>query len=280
MSIESTLSSRAQKPLVGDELINSPLNFGKGLWLGVLFLLLQITFIIPVAVVAFVIYGNIDQPSFSNLIIGFGVPIGLIGNTWLYCKKRSLNEMAFHWKLTNIKLIPLGLLLALCLSYIIGELTTFLPNYAIISSNYKAMFSDIHPVNLFLVIVLIGPICEEVIFRGIILEGLAKTYPPTKAIILSSIIFGFVHLQPLQIISTFFMGLVLSWVYLRTKCLWICIIIHMINNIITFKLLLIEVVSVRVLLNNDIFYHATFSFAVIAGYLAYRGFKLISEVRA
>lgn len=79
-----------------------------------------------------------------------------------------------------------------------------------------------------------APILEELIFRGIILEGFLKRYSPTKAIIWSSVLFGLAHMNPWQFISAFAMGILLGWVYHRTQSLWPCIFIHFVNNFLAF----------------------------------------------
>ena len=75
---------------------------------------------------------------------------------------------------------------------------------------------------------------EELIFRGIILDGLLRRYSPMKSIIISSVLFGIVHLNPWQFISAFIIGLFSGWVYYRTRKLTLSIIIHFINNLIAF----------------------------------------------
>jgi membrane protease YdiL (CAAX protease family) len=93
--------------------------------------------------------------------------------------------------------------------------------------NQKGVFS-------FIAIVIAAPVIEEFIFRGIILDGLLKKYSPTKSILISSILFGIVHLNPWQFISALILGLFSGWVYYRTKKLTLSILIHSINNLIGF----------------------------------------------
>jgi hypothetical protein len=86
----------------------------------------------------------------------------------------------------------------------------------------------------FITIVIAAPILEELIFRGIILDGLLKRYSPTKSILFSSFLFGLVHLNPWQFISAMIIGCFAGWVYYRTKNLLLCILIHFINNLLPF----------------------------------------------
>jgi membrane protease YdiL (CAAX protease family) len=78
----------------------------------------------------------------------------------------------------------------------------------------------------FIAIVIAAPVLEELIFRGIILNGLLKRYSPLKSIVISSILFGVVHLNPWQFVAAFVIGIFSGWVYYKTKKLTLCILIH------------------------------------------------------
>lgn len=79
-------------------------------------------------------------------------------------------------------------------------------------------------------ITVLGPILEEFLFRGAVTGTLLKKYPPKKAIFMSALLFGVFHLNPAQIVGAFFGGLVLAWVYYRTRSLLPCILIHILIN--------------------------------------------------
>lgn len=86
----------------------------------------------------------------------------------------------------------------------------------------------------FIAIVIAAPILEELIFRGIILDGLLKRYSPLKSIVISSALFGIVHLNPWQFITAFIIGMFSGWVYYKTKKLTLSILIHFVNNLMAF----------------------------------------------
>lgn len=94
-------------------------------------------------------------------------------------------------------------------------------------ANQNGLFS-------FIAIVIAAPVIEELIFRGIILNGLLQKYSPVKSIIISSILFGIVHLNPWQFISALIIGFFSGWVYYRTRKLTLSILIHLVNNLIAF----------------------------------------------
>ena len=86
----------------------------------------------------------------------------------------------------------------------------------------------------FISIVIVTPLLEEWLFRGIILKGLLTHYSPLKAIVWSSVMFGMMHIEPRVVVFAFCIGMTVGWIYWRTRSLWPCIFIHAINNAFAF----------------------------------------------
>ena len=87
---------------------------------------------------------------------------------------------------------------------------------------------------LFFGAVLLAPIFEELIFRQYFLSGLLAANKPLKSIVINSIIFGLVHIQPRQIIMGLLIGLLLSWIFYKTKKVGNTILLHFISNFSAF----------------------------------------------
>lgn len=82
-----------------------------------------------------------------------------------------------------------------------------------------------------LAIAVVGPILEEVLFRGAIQGFLMRKFNnPWVGIVIASAIFGLVHMNPIQVFYAFFLGLVFGWLYYRTGSLMPCIVGHVLNN--------------------------------------------------
>ena len=79
-------------------------------------------------------------------------------------------------------------------------------------------------------LLLVAPIGEELLFRGMILRGLLANYGVPKAILGSSLLFAAVHLNPWQAVPTFFVGVLLAWLFVRTRSLPLCILVHALWN--------------------------------------------------
>jgi len=75
----------------------------------------------------------------------------------------------------------------------------------------------------------IVPVTEEVSFRGLLLRRWAQKWNMTKAVLLSSLIFGLLHADP---IGAFAFGIGMCVLYLKTQSLYVPIVCHALNNLI------------------------------------------------
>ena len=89
----------------------------------------------------------------------------------------------------------------------------------------------------FFVVVLIGPITEEVFFRGFVFPACLKRYGRHRAVVLSAIAFGIAHGDPSLFGPAFLAGCVFAYVYYRTGSLWPTILAHTAQNAIAFAML-------------------------------------------
>lgn len=85
--------------------------------------------------------------------------------------------------------------------------------------------------------VVIAPVIEELLFRGVLFAGLAKRWPIWLAAVVSSSAFAVLHGQVNVGIYTFILGCLLSWLYVRSGSLFPGILVHFINNLVAFWLL-------------------------------------------
>lgn len=80
-------------------------------------------------------------------------------------------------------------------------------------------------------ILLLAPVFEELVFRGVILNGFLNRYSPTKSILVTSLLFSVLHLNPMQFIIAFLLGLLTGWYFYKTRNLLSCIMIHSLSNL-------------------------------------------------
>ena len=102
----------------------------------------------------------------------------------------------------------------------------------------KQLFEQMkeYPVSAFISVAIFAPLLEEIFCRGIILRGLLTHYSPTKAIFWSAAMFAIMHMNPWQAVPAFLMGIMMGWIYYRTRSIWSVIFIHFINNSFSFVL--------------------------------------------
>lgn len=90
---------------------------------------------------------------------------------------------------------------------------------------------------LALLVVCVAPFVEELVFRGVLLSGLASRMPIGWAMLASAIVFGCVHLPDFKfawypVPALIILGLVSAWLRVRTRSLWPSITLHATNNFI------------------------------------------------
>lgn len=86
---------------------------------------------------------------------------------------------------------------------------------------------------------ILAPLAEEVIFRGAILRtllGMMSKKNHWVAILISAAIFGVAHGNEAQFVNAMLMGLLLGWMYYRTKSLVPGILMHWVNNTMAYIL--------------------------------------------
>jgi membrane protease YdiL (CAAX protease family) len=64
------------------------------------------------------------------------------------------------------------------------------------------------------------------LFRGVILRSFLQQYSRTTALLWSSLLFALAHLNAYQFFTALILGIVLGWLYERTRSLWPSILLH------------------------------------------------------
>jgi uncharacterized protein len=155
-------------------------------------------------------------------VIIVGVPLMI---AYLIRRKR-INNNSFNLRIENIRIIPFIVIGSMVI--LIG-IADPLGNLIPMPESLKKYLMDISGqtgILSFSLLVIAAPVLEELLFRGIILEGLLGRYSPLISIILSSLLFGLSHLNPWSFINGFIIGSFSGWVYFKTRSVLPSIIIH------------------------------------------------------
>jgi len=170
-----------------------------------------------------------------------GIPLGL---AYLIRKKRT-NYNSFNLKIDNIRIIPFIVIGSVALLFGIADP---LGNLIPMPENFKNSLMDFGSqtgIFAFLLLVIAAPILEELLFRGIILDGLLKRYSPLISILISSLLFGIAHLNPWSFINGLIIGIFSGWVYYKTRSVLPSIIIHASANLSGFLVRFLVDINVR-----------------------------------
>jgi membrane protease YdiL (CAAX protease family) len=180
------------------------------------------------------IFAGSDQRDFWGVIEILGY--GLLFSALLGYKRLTYRDL-FHQSqrsvATTIALLGLPILavipaIILATSSLLSALEWFFP----MSHWEEAMFERMMSSGLATVVTvcIIAPVLEEMLFRGIILRSFLRQYTPGRAILVSALLFGLAHLNIYQFVAGALIGLLLGWLYERTRSLWPGILLHAVYN--------------------------------------------------
>jgi membrane protease YdiL (CAAX protease family) len=172
-------------------------------------------------------YASITAILSSVIPCGIVLYIGLKKTNKPWNSVFKLNKVPlFTWISATVFMI--GLIIVF--SEFDNLLNYVLPMPAFLQEVFNGLAAD-QPLILSVIALGITPaVTEELLFRGLILDGFTGNYSKRKAVIASSLLFGLVHLNPWQFFSGCFIGLILGWLCLNTNSILLGIYIHFFNN--------------------------------------------------
>ena len=214
-----------------------PLLAYTALTLGVSTILM--TLITMVAVMG----GRADGMGLTEYLMGFSMPISIIFavlglvifGLWYYfgCKRKQLRipeSVLNPTKVAAVILVAFG-------SQFLAEYLIYLIQLAaprVVESYVELMeMAGIEEITwaTILYVVILGPMAEELVFRGVTLFYAQKsTRRFWLANIIQALAFGIMHMNVVQGIYAFFLGLILGWVYHRFHSLYASTLLHIVFN--------------------------------------------------
>mgnify|MGYP000879179136 CR=1 FL=1 len=211
--------------------------------------LLQSIILVIVFVSTLLIYLNIVLNMFSHIIKvnisdnPFFVGVALIVSFLVTCIVIMLWGKYSFKEIFISKIIEYELFLPVCLMFIglhfllseINNITQyFISDPETFNNATESLLNNESKIGIFFLTVIVAPVIEEILFRGIILRGLLVNHSKALALCASALLFGLSHLDPWMIIPTGIFGLVLGWTYLKTKSVYLCMFCHSFNNLLVF----------------------------------------------
>ena len=150
------------------------------------------------------------------------------------------------------------------------------PDYIIDLSGIMQPDSLLGYVFLFLAVVIVAPIGEEVVFRGFLQKFLEEHWKDiTRAVLVTSLFFAMIHFNPFWTIQIYILGVLLGFLSWKTKSVIPSIMLHSINNGSAYILSVFEDINLNFYLWNN---HVSPIFIFIAIYLIFKGLEGLNIV--
>lgn len=171
------------------------------------------------------------------IMLCYGIITTILLGTWYhvataqkYVPKRKLRHVV------TPKIVFSILLLSIALQYVSNYLVIAIA--ALKPSLYEAYANLLESagmteITLLMAVysVLVAPICEEIIFRGVTLHYARKSMPFWGANLLQAALFGVYHMNVVQGVYAFFVGLVCGYIFKVGQSLYLAIGFHIAFNI-------------------------------------------------
>ena len=143
---------------------------------------------------------------------------------------RGFTGLGFHLPspLQAVLVVCLVLPLQLICSKLFQAIQSIVPD-----TGLEDFMKVLQPAPLFPLIILVGVIpalWEELLCRGLVGRGLVSRWGVIPGMVMTSILFGIMHLNPAHALVVIPLGLALHFVYLTTRTLWAPMLLHFLNN--------------------------------------------------
>lgn len=209
--------------------------------LGILYIFIQLLVLPVVLVIANMLFRlglNEVELNFLCFFINF-VCVFAIFHKYLI----SSAKIACRQPLSILKTVGLGLLLYFAGSYLMSALIFFIdPNFFNVNDNSIAGMLDQNYVLMSIGAVLLAPITEEILYRGVVF-GLIHRRWPVAAFVVSAAIFSALHVvgyigqySPMHLLLCYIQylppSIVLAWTYVKADTIWAPILVHIVINAI------------------------------------------------
>lgn len=209
-----------------------------GIWLGV-----QITFIFGFTIVLAILNPYMSGEEVLNTVNSLSLELTFATNIvslaifiliYKILNKSFLNKIKADLpdKRSILPSCVLGACGQFTTLFVLGMIIMFLPKGWVDSFEQTSdIIENANELMSFLVAVILAPIFEEILCRGLILNTLSRVMHKWVAIVLSSAIFGIIHGNPIQFIYATALGILLGWIYTKTDSILIPILCHLTFNL-------------------------------------------------
>lgn len=181
------------------------------------------------------------------LLCAGGIALWLTHRLWPSAWSQA-SPPGLGFAMPTLPWVLLAAALGLTVPLVGGQLTELLARGHAVPQDVKELGSGIGiglRTALTLVVVSIGPLVEEVLFRGLLLSALLRRLRAAWAVLASAAVFALVHLPDLHWLwyalpNLALLGVALAWLRLRSRSLWPSVIAHSCNNLLAMLVLFVS----------------------------------------
>jgi membrane protease YdiL (CAAX protease family) len=192
-----------------------------------------------VSVVLWIIFTGSTTETYSRwvLVLG-GIPFLVIPLLYVKLRKYDAGTL-FRFKAVSAEVLTVSILLGLAVGVIGDELDRLIqifvpvPQWFIDELQFMKAESGTEWLMLILGVVLLAAFAEELLFRGFLQVSLERKGDPTRAVLLTSLTWTMVHMNPFWAIQIFIIGVVIGFLAWRTNSVIPSIIVHGMNNLLS-----------------------------------------------
>ncbi|NOZ75262.1 MAG: CPBP family intramembrane metalloprotease [FCB group bacterium] len=222
-------------------------------------------------------HSNTLITSFLSIVVGQGfmiVPVLVFLRRQHYplVQTLRLNPVPFP-VILSVFILSLGLVILMDEVDRITALWFPLPDYLSDISQALIITSWSSAILLVLALVILAPLGEELLFRGFLQRTLENAWPDiTKAVLITSLFFAFIHLNPYWMIQIYVLAVMLGYLAWRSDSVIPSFILHLVNNAValTFNNLNDSVLQTYYLWRG----HVALPWLVGGGLLVFFGYRM------
>jgi membrane protease YdiL (CAAX protease family) len=214
-----------------------------------IYLVSQIILIVPIIIISVINPGQDTQDVINNSV-GVSLLLTLVSSLSVllllyYLLKRrgqSFKDLGFKsFKIKDCLWIFLGLVMYFGALIVTLTILSLIPSFDAEQTQtigYQGA-AGWQLILVFIGLVTLPPITEEMLFRGFLYRGLSSKWPKIISALIASALFALVHFQWNVGVDVFILSLILILILEKTKNLWSCIILHALKNGIAFLALFV-----------------------------------------
>jgi len=152
-------------------------------------------------------------------------------------RRKDSIKKSFRIKTVNYKVLLSSLSIGAGISVLIDELDRLFQIILPYSAEIMRRLTEFMKINsvsdfliLFLAVVVVAPITEEALFRGFLQQRLEAATDVTRGVLLTSLVFGFIHFNPWAFVQIVIIGVFLGVVAQRSGSIAGTVVMHSFNN--------------------------------------------------